>query len=191
MDLGAIETLIQGQVKAALGFDDGHVIWANQTRNRPSRPFVELFNISSANVSPHTEFTQADNPESDGEDGEELLLSAIEQVSMRIEVRVFSSAVTGSNKAFNLAQKIRSHFGKEAAVNALGDVAVINRENVQDVSIVLETEHEGRAVFTMTFGVANVEEETATYIEEAVIKTTIPQKSGDVENTITVALGDD
>lgn len=188
MDLGAIETLIQTQVKAALGYDNGHVIWANQTRDRPTRPFVELFNADSRNVSPHAELFEGANPSPSA--GAEVLLESTDHCVMRIELRVFSSAVTGSNKAFNLAQKIRSHFGKQATIDAMGDVAIIDRENVQDISIMLETEHEGRAVFTLTFGVVNVEQETTTYIEEAVIKTTIPQQSGDVENTLTIDLGD-
>lgn len=188
MDLASFQTAIQARTKAALSFDGGHCVWANQTRERPTRPFVELDILSSDDLSEQGEFSQADNPSPT--DGAEILLSVKHQLELTIQFRVFSSAVTGSSKAFNLAQTLRNFFDRESTIDALGAIAVVSRDAVQDISLVLETEHEGRAVFNIRFRVADVDTESATYIETAVVKPTVTQTSGPIEHTLTIDLGE-
>jgi hypothetical protein len=188
--MAGFEDAIQARVKAALTFDGGHVIWANQTRDRPSRPFVELALLTDDDLSEQGEYSQEDNPDSTGNDGEEILLNVKHQVELTVQFRVFSSAVTGANRAFNLAKRVRDFFDRESTIEALGAIAVISRDNVQDASIVLETEHEGRAVFNIRFRVADIDTETATYIETVKVKPTVIQTDGPIESTITIDLGD-
>jgi hypothetical protein len=183
MNLTTFQTAIQALVKSATGFDDGHAIWANQTRKRPDRPFVELAHPEGA--SPFFSEDSVDDTPSPTP-GNEITLTAKEHVEITVQVRVFSSAVVGSTNAFNLANAIRSFFSRESTTDALGEIALVARETVRDVSLVLETEHEGRAVFALTFRVANLDTETTTYIEHATVETTIAQTNGNVVHTLTI-----
>jgi len=181
MDLTAFQNAIQGLVKAASGTT---TIWAKQTRKRPNRPFVELDDIDSDDASMLTDDSVTDTVSPTP--GHEITLTARGDTEITVQVRVFSSDITGSNNAFNLAQKIRSYFGRESATAALGDIALVERQTVRDATLVLETEHEGRAVFNLKFRVVDLETETTTYIEHAVVETTIAQTTGDVTTTDTI-----
>lgn len=181
MTLEDFENTIQGIVKAATGFDGGHVIWADQTRTRPSRPFVELDYVSETTTN-FLEHTQEDTP--GAPESEELTLNAREHLEPTVQMRVYSSAVVGNNSARNIARKIRAYFGRESVQSTLGDIALVNRNVVRDVSLVLETEHEGRAVIDMTFRVERIESETTTYIETAVVETTVEHSTGNVVRTL-------
>lgn len=61
MNLTDFQTKIQARIKAATGLDDGHVIWANQTRDRPTRPFVELAMLADETHA-HPEHVEGTNP---------------------------------------------------------------------------------------------------------------------------------
>lgn len=183
MDLTGFQNAIQAQVKAATGFDDSHVIWSKQTRDRPARPFVELDDLDNA-TNFFTEDTVSDTPGAPV--GEEITLTSKEDVEITVQVRVFTTVVTGSSNAFNTAQKIRGWFSRDSVTSLLGDIALVDRDAVRDASIVLETEYEGRAILTLKFRVASLETETTTYIETPVVETTVTQTSGDVIHTITI-----
>ena len=71
MNYGAFQQAIQNQVKAALSYDGSKVIWSDQTLDRPARPFVELSVLSFRDLSHHSMHGVIDNPDSDGDDGEE------------------------------------------------------------------------------------------------------------------------
>lgn len=188
MNLGAFEIALVNQVKLASGLAAGKVIWANQTRDRPVRPFIELTVLSSEVASTHSESGVSNNPTPTA--GNEIILTTTDHVDIRVQMRAFSAEVTGSNKAFNLLDKVRQHFGKESCIETLSNlaesIAVVDREAVADATIVLETEHEGRAVWNVRLRVADVTTETTTYIQETVVETTVTQTSGDVVRTITV-----
>ncbi len=182
MNFSAFETAVQSQIRAASGLA---TIWANQTRDRPARPFVEL-NVLETQVSDHDEESFGDNPSPTP--GAELITTSKQHVEVRVQVRVFSSAVVGNSRAANVAQTIRSRLSFDSVAEVLwaADVAVIERGNVRDATIVLESEHEGRAVFDIRFRVGVWETETTTYIEAAEIETTVEQTTGPVVSTFTV-----
>jgi hypothetical protein len=188
MNLASFQTAIQGVVKTATGYDGGHVIWANQTRDRPTRPFVEL-DIISSQATEYTEDSVSDT-EGDPEDieGEEVTLTTREHVDITVQIRVFSNAVVGSTKAFNVAQQIRTVFARESTQSVLDPIALIDRGGVRDFTTMLETEHEGRAVLDIRFRVAEVDTETTTFIETATVQTTIAQTGGDVVYDFEVTL---
>ena len=181
------ENTIQAIVVAATGFVGSKVIWADQTRDRPARPFVELAYVDESTTN-FTEDSITDTVAPPA--GQEITLSSKEHGEPTIQVRVFSSAILGSQSAKNIARKIRGYFGRESVQTTLGDIALVSRGSVQDISIVLETEHEGRAILDLKFRVARVETETTTFIEVAIVKTTIPLNSVDIENTLTIDLGE-
>lgn len=189
MNLGALEIALVTEVKRATGLPNGKVIWTNQTRDRPLRPFVELAVTESSTGSSHSESAVSDTIPSTA--GNEITLTTKDHVDLTVQARAFSAEVTGSNKAFNLLDKVRQHFGKESCLEVLEGlpeaIAVVDRGVVQDATIVLETEHEGRAVFTLRLRVADVTTETTTFIQEAVLENTVTQTSGDVVTTFTVA----
>lgn len=188
MNLGAFEVALVTEVKRATGLASGKVIWANQTRDRPLRPFVELSVTSSRVNSSHSESSVADSVPSVA--GAEITVTTTDHLELTVQLRAFSSEVTGSSKAFNLLDKVRQHFGKESCIEVLEglpeSIAVVDRGIVQDATIVLETEYEGRAVSSLTLRVADVTSETTTFIQETVVETTVTQTSGDVAHTVTV-----
>lgn len=190
MNLGAFEVALVTEVKKATGLPAGKVIWANQTRDRPVRPFVELAVLSSESASTHSESAISDS--SPVVAGEEITLTTIDHIDLTVQLRAFSAEVTGSNKAFNLLDKVRQHFGKESCIELLESqaesIAIIDRGTVADATFVLETEYEGRAIFTLRLRVADVATEKTTYIDEVVTETTVTQTSGDVVYTNTTAL---
>lgn len=189
MNLGAFEVALVTEVKRATGLANGKVIWANQTRDRPIRPFIELAVTESSAGSPHSESAISDTVPSTP--GNEITLTTKDHADLTVQLRAFSAEVTGSNKAFNLLDKVRQHFGKESCIEALEvlpeAIAVVDRGVVQDATIVLETEHEGRAIFTLRLRVADVTTETTTFIQETVVETKVTQTNGDVTRTFTVA----
>ena len=168
--LEAFENAVQAQVVAATGFSGSKVIWANQTRDRPTRPFVELAFLKEETTN-FTEQYQADTVGSP--EGEELTLYSKEHVEPTIQVRVFSNDVVGNNTARNIAKKIRAYLGRDSVQYALGAVAVVNRGTVRDISLVLETEHEGRAILDLKFRLSQIEEETVTYIQTVTVETNV------------------
>lgn len=298
MDLSAFQTAIQSAVKLATGFDNGHVIWANQTRDRPTRPFVELAILEDATTN-FTEDSATDNPaptppphgslvlggagsnyppglvvtagfgsptsnfsfsividgslsitwnptfnngaghppgwfrlgipvgytytqaiaaingynpailtasganagvitESFGDflkggawGLDEILLTSKEHVELTIQARCFSSDVTGSNVAPNVARKIRRFFARESTTALLdvSSIALVERSPVRDATIVLSTEHEGRGILDLKFRVADLDTEATTFIETATVETTVEQTGGPVVQTLTITEG--
>jgi len=190
MNLGAFEIALVTEVKRATGLADGKVIWANQTRDRPLRPFIELAVTDSTVTSTHSETyvqdTVAPTP------GNEITLVTRDHVVLGVQLRAFSAEVVGSNKAFNLLDMVRLHFGKESCIEFLAGqseaISVIERGRIQDATVVLETEHEGRAVSSLRLQVADVSMETTTYIQEAIVETTVEETDGPVTRTLTVTL---
>lgn len=181
MDLKAFQDTIQGLAKQASGLQ---CIWAKQTRKRPVRPFVELDDLDNDDVSMMTDDSITNTPSPTP--GHEITLTAKGQAEITVQVRVFSSEITGSSNAFNIAQAIRSFFARESATAGLGSIALVERGTVRDVTLVLETEYEGRAVFNLKFRVADPDVETTTYIEHATVQTTVAQTTGDVTTTDTI-----
>lgn len=184
MNLTTFQAAIQAQVKAMTGLNDGHVIWADQTRTRPTRPFIELGILDSTGTE-NTESSSEDNPAPVA--GSEILLNTREDVTLTVQLIAFSRDIVGSSNAFNLLQTVRFAFGHDSVSEALGDIAVVDRGPVRNATIVLETEHEGRAICALQFRVANLDVETATYIETATVRTTVAQTGDDVVRTITVS----
>ncbi len=191
MNYGAFQQAIQNQVKAALSYDGSKVIWSDQTLDRPARPFVELSVLSFRDLSHHSMHGVIDNPDSDGDDGEEILLQTTDHLELTVQTRIFSAAVVGDLAPMNLAQKIHSFFGRETTNDALQDIAIVSRENVQNASLVLETKYEGRAIFNIIFRVAVVDTEATTYIETAPVETTFTGAlTGDIESAFDIDLSE-
>lgn len=184
---GDFEDTIQGLVVDALQLDGSKVIWADQTRTRPERPFVELAVLDDET----TAFTEDDVTETAGSPvGEEITLSSKDHNELTVQARCFSGEVTGDNCAMNMARKIRKFFGRESTQSNLGEIALVSRDTVRGANLRLETEFEGRALLALKFRVAEVETETTTFIEVVTVQTTVSQTNGDVIYTSAIQLED-
>lgn len=178
----AFEGAVQACVVAATAFPGSKVIWANQTRTRPARPFVELY-VTEDRTHEHSEHAVRDNPAPLA--GQEIFIDLTDHRDLTVQMRAFSSEVTGSLKAMNVANQIRRYFHTEACQAGLGDIAVVDRGPIRDATLVLESEHEGRAILDIVFRLGDLFSEATTYIQQVVTETTITHTSGDVVRTIT------
>lgn len=174
----AFENAIATRVLAESGLSTGQVIWAKQTRKRPARPFIALDILDSGAVNNQgSEQRTVQNPDwdpdTDTENLDALLMSNIDHPELTVQMTAYSSEATGDTRAFNVLEKVRAKLGSDRATADLGDIAVVNRGNVRDVSLVLENEYEGRAVLAVIFRVADENVEDAGVIEIVEVETTI------------------
>jgi len=171
MNLVSFEDRVQAVFVAATGLPGNKVIWAHQSKDRPVRPFIELTLLSSdAGVFSETTHALA----SPSLPGAEIDLITKDNIELTVQAIAFSSEVVGAAKAFNLLQKSRIFFNRDNIVHSLNtpptasddSIAIVERSSVQDLSLLLDTEFEGRASLSLVFRVADTDIEKTTYIEK-------------------------
>lgn len=119
-----------------------------------------------------------------------LLLSTTDRPEIVVRVTAFTDAPkTGAiSPAFALLKKVRGKMGSELTADALDPITVLDRGNVTNVTIVLETGYEGRAVLDLKFGSIETETEGINTIET--VKTHITVKNLDnsviIDKTVTL-----
>lgn len=169
------ENGIQARVVAATGLATTKVIWENQNVDRPARPYVSMNIESAEESSPSQDVITYDNPVPTA--GSEILIKNISQQVVEIRLTAFTTEVIGDSSARALLQKVRMHLSSESAQSALcalvEPIGVLTTSNVQDASIVLETEVEGRAILTVRVMVGDENVEANTYIETVVNSGTV------------------
>ncbi len=189
MNMTAFENAIAKRVTAEAGLSVGKVIWAKQTRARPQRPFIALDILESSNPGQGSEQRTIENPDwdsdTDTENLDALKISNIDHPELTVQLTAYSNEVTGDSRAANVLERVRVKFGSDRATADLGDIAVVNRGNVRDVSLVLENEYEGRAVLAIVFRVADENVEDAGVIEIVEVETTIDTDADTVVNNTT------
>lgn len=164
---------VQDRIVVGSGLAGTSVIWENQSRQRPARPFISL-SIIETETRDMGDVEVSDNPDYDPDltPSEEILLTNTAMLVIQIRVTAFSSATVGNSSAYALLQKVRMHFGQVSCTDALTGldepIGFLQSSSVQNASLVLENEIEGRAVMTLTFTVGDSAVETNTYIESVV-----------------------
>lgn len=168
------EDAIQARVVAATGLPGAKVIWENQNKARPLRPFIAL-RIDDAESLGEAETKVTNNPAPSS--GQEILLTTRSQNRVQLTVTCFTTSTSGDSSARAYLKKLQmylSHPSCTATLNGLAEpIGILTASSVQDASIVLETDIEGRAVMTVVCLVADAFTEATTYIETVVESGTI------------------
>lgn len=119
-----------------------------------------------------------------------LLLKTTDRPEITVRVIAFADAArTGAvSPAFTMLRKLRGKMGSELTADALDPITVLDRGNVTNATLVLETGYEGRAVLDLKFGSIETETEGINTIET--VKTRITVKNLDdstiIDKTITL-----
>lgn len=102
--------------------------------------------------------------------GTELLIENLEPTDFSLQVEVFTTATRGDGAAVALAMALRNAFARGAfreRLEAVG-VAVVERGPVQNLTGVVYSEFEGRALFEVRLRAVFGSSDTATYIEKVI-----------------------
>jgi hypothetical protein len=168
----AIENAVVAEIKTALvGVAGASVIWRDQTRGRPARPFVTLAWVDvepAPNTGPIDYYD--DTPGAPA--GAELTLSTDTIAQARLEVQTYATDMTGDVSAMALALRIMSQLNGIDSVSRLSEVGVglDNVGRAQSFSDIFQTEHESRAVLTVSCKFVSTATSTLTYVERAGIE---------------------
>lgn len=114
-----------------------------------------------------------------------LIISNIDHKDVTVQLIAYTSEVTGNNRAYALLNRVHRKLGSERAQDAFGDIAIIGRRTVRDVSVELENESEGRAVMALDLRFNDTNAETANMFETVEVETTIERTNDTVTKTVT------
>ncbi len=183
MDQDDFEDAIIKQVVAESGLPAGKVVWSKQGRGRPARPFIAVDYVEDTS-NQFSEQRIEENPDWDGETDtlnvDALLVSNIDHIDAAVQLMAYS---VEPGDAVTILKRVRIKLASDRATEALGDIALVHRGNVRDVSDVLENEYEGRAILAVTFRVADVNVEEAGVIEKVETETTLTLPDGTTVET--------
>lgn len=170
-DWQAIENALQAWGVRASGLDPTLVRWADQDGSRPQPPFVELRLDHEGGGSPVPEQQVIDNPEPVA--GQEILINTITHEDLTLTVHVYTAVTVGVNSARALASRMKAQIASETEIGNFDDagIAIVETGPVQNLTAVLETKSEGRAVFDVRLRVADGFTEATTYVETVDIPT--------------------
>lgn len=163
-----VEDAIQSWIASTTGVT---TIWSQQDAPRPAAPYVALL-ISSVLRVGHDETAVSDNDESDGDDGEEILLTSRGPRVAVLSVQCFGGDAHGASSAVALLQRAVAQAGLESQRTLLADagVGIGTLGAVQSIGAIRgQVEFEPRAVFEARLYLAESVEETATYVETVAI----------------------
>lgn len=206
MTIDEFAAAIQTQIATGAGLDGSKVIWANPNVPRPARPFIELYILEDGGEQSLPEEDVIDNPDADLNTGflpmmlpqtldtelsqNPILLQTTDRPEITVRCTAFAAApTTGAvSPAFTLLKSVRRNLGGELAADALDPITVLDRGNVQNTTVMLETGYEGRAVLDLIFGSIETESDGVNTIEEVVVEVTIKDTDGSVivDDTITL-----
>ncbi len=177
----AIENAIHAQIAAGSGLAVTKVVWMHQTADRPDTDFIGLEHLGSEYEAPATpEIGQRDNPDSITDDGEELILSALDTVNFGIRLHFYTKTATGAGSARARLAAVRGFLGCEKVTEELdeSDIVLVECGPVQALPAILETRFESRATLDVRFKTVDGFEEKVTYIETINAGITIPNSDG-------------
>lgn len=190
MTIQEFATAIQTQIALAAGLTGDKVIWempGHTTQSsvpRPARPFISLSIQEDGNVEPLPEEEIIDNPSPDPPippfpSQTPILLQTTDRPEIVVRLVAFHAGprIGAVSPAFALLKKVRGKLGSELFAAALDPITVLDRGNVTDADLMLETAYEGRAVLDLKFGSIETESEGLNTIET--VKTQITIKRAD------------
>lgn len=163
-----IENALQARIALGLGVPGDRVRWGDTSRDSPvtagDHAVLRVGNIAS--LSPATpEQNVTDNPQAFP--GGEILLNSLEPTEFELTITVYTTRTTGSFSAYARATSARSALHSESTTDALeaANVVIVQCEAVQSLPALLETEFQGKAVFTALVRISDGNSEAATFIE--------------------------
>jgi hypothetical protein len=162
----ALENAIAAEIRAPLAEYDGVVIWRDQTRTRPRRVFATLAwqdAAPTAFTAPVVcyEATPGQPP------GQELTEVTMTSNTLSVEVQVMCTDITGDTAALALAVRIAAELEAPDTLERLGAAGIAVRDvgRVQNISELLQTEHESRAVFAVSLDTVTETRRLLSYVE--------------------------
>jgi hypothetical protein len=144
------------------------VIWADQNGQRPGQPFVTLRRDAGQALNPNEdELVVSMNPSPTTAD--EIQMDTRVVTEFTVSVQVFTKDTRGDFSANALASVIRNRLSMQSQLDAFRPLglAVVARGSVQNLTDLLETGFEGRAVMDVRFRVTDGTTEFVGYIGTA------------------------
>lgn len=119
-----------------------------------------------------------------------ILIQTTDRPEITVRVTAFADAPkTGAiSPAFTMLKAVRRRLGTESVTEALDPLTVLDRGNVQNVTVMLETAYEGRATLDLKFGSIETESDGANTIEEVQVEVTTTDAEDDVITDDTITL---
>lgn len=171
LNFTTFEKALQDAVVLASGLADGKVIWARQDGTRPAAPYVTLdltsFSVIGIDGTRHDYDAEADP-------GAEITLKHGGMREFGLAVVVFYGTL-GAAGAMALAETIRTSLSKVSVREVLdaANVSIFDFGRVLNLTQVVNTVYEGRAVFELRGYTTQEVTETIGYIQSAEIEGTI------------------
>lgn len=172
MKLSDVEDLIIAAIVFASGLSaDGEsaaVIWQDQSVPSPSTDHIQLIVQTITKLSPASPTeTQRDNPTP--VEGSEILIGVEWNYEISVRVNYYAQAVSGTSSALEKLRATIARLDLEEPSEDLetGGLVYVEGGEVQNVSAILETQFESRAICDLRFRCVMTEETDTTYIESA------------------------
>lgn len=209
MTIEEFAAAVQTAVAMASGLPGTQVVWENPNVPRPARPFISLTIEDDGEIEPLGEESVIDNPNPDPPTGgnafpytfpfvflasfpsdNPILVQATDRPEISIRLTAYTNAPKSSaiSPAFTLLKAVRRALGGDAMTEQLDPITVLERGNVQNITVMLETGYEGRAVLDVKFGSIETQSDDANTIETVEVEVTVNDEEGNpiVDQTITL-----
>ena len=162
----AVEDALSAYVVAATGLDAAHVLWAEQTGDRPTGLIAELRSGPLSVVGTGDELDH----EFDGARpaGQELEMQVLGLREFALQIQCYAPKATlGDASGFALAVRCQTALGLPSVRDALFDagLAPFDVQPAQNVTALLNNRFEGRGLLTVRFYLSDNASELTTYIE--------------------------
>lgn len=160
-----IENAIRVWVKAGSGYGDSAVLWSDQTHARPSGAFItvrlgDTVPLGNDEVEVLTDLG--------ADPGEEIELRAVGRRELSVSVQAFTPGVTGSSAGRGILSTVQTALALpsvRAALDAAG-LTPFDVGSVRNISALVGTAFEGRAVLDVRFYTNDTASEFTGYIED-------------------------
>ncbi len=179
-----IEKALCAWVRTGSGLSTQKVIRADQTGNRPDRPFIT---VRVGDLLPVGAVDSADwEFDEDADPGAEIVESVRGQREFSVEIQAFSAAALGANQAREYLSKVQTALGLSSVRTALHAVGItpFDLGRITSVPAILDTTWEGRAILTVRFYAEEQVTATTTYIGTVEVTNEEP----DPDQTFTVTI---
>lgn len=165
MSITAVEDALLAWVKLASGLDAEHAFFSNQKVQRPSGPYVTV-HITSVRALGTSDGLET-NYDAGRATGSEIELQVTGQREVAASIQAYNCSTTGSSSAIELIAKIQLAATLPSVQDALeaGGVALFDFGDARDLSALLGTDFDGRAVLDVRTYVRLTISEFTTWIE--------------------------
>lgn len=172
IDIAAFENAVQAWAAAVL--NPVEVIFAEQDETRPDTPYVTI-KLNSVQLAGHDHESQPDATDQQTITGPRILVTEFQAM--------------GSN-ALSLLEQLKSSLQKISTVELLGasNISIFNSNEINDITVALETKFERRGTFEVRFAVGSSESDTVDIVETVNIDATYkdPADNTILDSTISI-----